>query len=131
LFGAEVLRFEALPGSLLPAKLAELDWQVRHLGPNTPILPGAVTDTYIDHDSPGRPQVTRCHAGPVSVALLRNADAQGVTMTAGYRDFRPRDEDPNDHAAVAAMQARSEAVKADEALGSDATACARVCAEKG
>ncbi len=37
-------------------------------------------------------------------------------MTAGYRDFRPRDEDPNDHAAVAAMQARSEAVKADEAF---------------
>jgi len=28
----------------------------------------------------------------------------------------PRDEDPNDHAAVAAMQARSEAVKADEAF---------------
>ena len=44
---------------------------------------------------------------------LRNADAQGVT---GYRDFRPRDEDPNYHAAVAAMQARSEAVKADEAF---------------
>ena len=38
------------------------------------------------------------------------------SMTAGYRDFRPRDEDPNDHAAVAAMQARSEAVKADEAF---------------
>ena len=37
-------------------------------------------------------------------------------MTAGYRDFRPRDEDPNDHAAVAAMQARSEAVKANEAF---------------
>ena len=37
-------------------------------------------------------------------------------MTAGYRDVRPRDEDPNDHAAVAAMQARSEAVKADEAF---------------
>jgi hypothetical protein len=37
-------------------------------------------------------------------------------MTAGYRDFCPRDEDPNDHAAVAAMQARSEAVKADEAF---------------
>src|SRR6516162_8971460 len=37
-------------------------------------------------------------------------------MTAGYRDFRPRDEDPNDHAAVAAMQARLEAVKADEAF---------------
>lgn len=37
-------------------------------------------------------------------------------MSAGYRDFRPRDEDPNDHAAVAAMQARSEAVKADEAF---------------
>ena len=37
-------------------------------------------------------------------------------MTAGYRDFRPRDEDPNDHASVAAMQARSEAVKADEAF---------------
>jgi hypothetical protein len=37
-------------------------------------------------------------------------------MTAGYRDFRPRDEDPSDHAAVAAMQARSEAVKADEAF---------------
>jgi len=37
-------------------------------------------------------------------------------MTAGYRDFRPRDEDQNDHAAVAAMQARSEAVKADEAF---------------
>jgi hypothetical protein len=35
-------------------------------------------------------------------------------MTAGYRDFRPRDEDPNDHAAVAAMQSRSEAVKADQ-----------------
>jgi hypothetical protein len=51
-------------------------------------------------------------------------------MTAGYRGFRLRDEDPNDHAAVAAMQARSEAVKADEALGI-ATACARVCAEKG
>jgi hypothetical protein len=30
-------------------------------------------------------------------------------MTAGYRDFRPRDEDPSDHAAVAAMQARDEA----------------------
>ncbi len=45
---------------------------------------------------------------------LLNADAQLVTMTAGYRDFRLRDEDPNDHAAVAAMQARSEAVKADE-----------------
>ena len=38
------------------------------------------------------------------------------SMTAGYRDFRPRDEDPNDHAAVAAMQARLEAVKADEAF---------------
>jgi hypothetical protein len=37
-------------------------------------------------------------------------------MTAGYRDFRPRDEDPNDHVAVAAMRARSEAVKADEAF---------------
>jgi hypothetical protein len=37
-------------------------------------------------------------------------------MTAGYRDFRPRDEDPNDHAAVAAMEARAEAVKADEAF---------------
>ena len=37
-------------------------------------------------------------------------------MTAGYRDFRPREEDPNDHAAVAAVQARSEAVKADEAF---------------
>jgi hypothetical protein len=37
-------------------------------------------------------------------------------MTAGYRDFRPRDEDPNDHASVAAMQARSEAIKADEAF---------------
>jgi hypothetical protein len=37
-------------------------------------------------------------------------------MSAGYRDFRPRDEDPNDHAAVAAMQARSAAVKADEAF---------------
>ena len=37
-------------------------------------------------------------------------------MTAGYRDFRARDEDPNDHAAVAAMQVRSEAVKADEAF---------------
>ena len=37
-------------------------------------------------------------------------------MPAGYRDFRPRDEDPNDHAAVAAVQARSEAVKADEAF---------------
>ena len=47
---------------------------------------------------------------------LRNADAQDVTMTAGYRDFRARDEDPNDHAAVAAMQVRSEAVKADEAF---------------
>ena len=34
-------------------------------------------------------------------------------MTAGYRDFRPHDEDPNDHAAVAAMQARLQAVKAD------------------
>ena len=38
------------------------------------------------------------------------------TMTAGYRNFRPRDEDPNDHASVAAMRARSEAVKADEAF---------------
>src|SRR5262245_12991864 len=37
-------------------------------------------------------------------------------MTAGYRDFRPRDEDPNDHASVAAMRARSEAVKVDEAF---------------
>ena len=37
-------------------------------------------------------------------------------MTAGYRDFRARHEDPNDHAAVAAMQVRSEAVKADEAF---------------
>ena len=37
-------------------------------------------------------------------------------MSAGYRDFRPRDEDPNDHAAVAAMRARSAAVKADEAF---------------
>ena len=37
-------------------------------------------------------------------------------MTAGYRDFRQRDEDPNDHAAVAAMQVRAEAVKADEAF---------------
>jgi hypothetical protein len=37
-------------------------------------------------------------------------------MSAGYRDFRPRDEDPNDHAAVAATQARSVAVKADEAF---------------
>jgi hypothetical protein len=37
-------------------------------------------------------------------------------MTAGYRNFRPRDEDPNDHASVAAMRARSEAVKADEAF---------------
>ena len=37
-------------------------------------------------------------------------------MTAGYRDFRPRDEDPNDHASFAAMQARLEAVKADEAF---------------
>jgi hypothetical protein len=37
-------------------------------------------------------------------------------MTAGYRDFRPRDEDPNDHASIAATQARSEAVKADEAF---------------
>ena len=37
-------------------------------------------------------------------------------MTAGYRDFRPRDEDPNDHAAVAAMQARLQAVKADGAF---------------
>jgi hypothetical protein len=37
-------------------------------------------------------------------------------MTAGYRDFRPRDEDPNDHAAVAAMEARLQAVKADGAF---------------
>ena len=37
-------------------------------------------------------------------------------MTARYRDFRPRDEDLNDHASVAAMRARSEAVKADEAF---------------
>ena len=37
-------------------------------------------------------------------------------MTAGYRDFRPHDEDPNDHAAVAAMQARLQAVKADGAF---------------
>ena len=37
-------------------------------------------------------------------------------MTAGYRDFRPRDEDPNYHASFAAMQARLEAVKADEAF---------------
>src|SRR5215469_11982659 len=50
-----------------------------------------------------------CRAG-------RSRRSQGVTMTAGYRDFRPRDEDPNDHAAVAAMQVRSEAVKADEAF---------------
>ena len=37
-------------------------------------------------------------------------------MTAGYGDFRPRDEDPNDHASFAAMEARLEAVKADEAF---------------
>ena len=67
--GAEVVRFEALPGSSPPAKLAELGWQVQHLGINTRILRGAVTETYIDHDSPGRPQVTRCHAGPVEVAV--------------------------------------------------------------
>jgi hypothetical protein len=61
-------------------------------------------------------QVMRCHAGPVEVAVYETPIPKGVTMTAGYRDFRPRDEDPNDHAAVAAMQARSEAVKADEAF---------------
>jgi hypothetical protein len=32
-------------------------------------------------------------------------------MTAGYRDFRPRDEDPNDHAAFAAMRATDEAFR--------------------
>ena len=37
-------------------------------------------------------------------------------MPAGYRDFRPRDEDPNDHASVAATQARSEAVNANKAF---------------
>jgi hypothetical protein len=31
-------------------------------------LAGATTETYIDHDSPGRPQVMRCQAGPVEVA---------------------------------------------------------------
>jgi hypothetical protein len=75
-------------------------------------LPGAVTQTYIDYDSPGRPQVRRCHAS----RCLETPMPQGVTMTVGYRDFRPRDEDPNDHAAIAAMQARAEAVKADEAF---------------
>src|SRR6516225_5072422 len=63
--------------------------------------------------APGR--WDRCKPGRRSAAIAK-ADAQGVTMTAGYRDFRPRDEDPNDHAAVAAVQARSEAVKADEAF---------------
>jgi hypothetical protein len=62
------------------------------------------------------PEVTRCHAELVEVAVYETPMPQGVTMTAGYRDFRPRDEDPSDHAAVAAMQARSEAVKADEAF---------------
>jgi hypothetical protein len=53
---------------------------------------------------------------PCRPVEVYDADAKGVTMTAGYRDFRPRDEDPNDHAAVAAMQARSQAVKADKAF---------------
>jgi hypothetical protein len=83
-------------------------------GANTRILAGATTETYIDHDSPGRSDAMPGGAG--RSRRLRNADAKGVTMTAGYRYFRPRDEDPNDHAAVAAMQARSEAVKADQAF---------------
>jgi hypothetical protein len=106
-------------------------WGLSWEDSNLRILWGAVTETYIDHGSPERPQVTPMPCGAGRSRRIRNVDAQGVTMTAGYRGFRLRDEDPNDHAAVAAMQARSEAVKADEALGSDATACARVCAEKG
>jgi hypothetical protein len=34
---------------------------------NKRILPGAVTETYINKHGPGRPRVTRCHAGPVEV----------------------------------------------------------------
>src|SRR5262245_48599636 len=54
--------------------------------------------------------------GPGGSRLCETPDAQGVTMTTGSRDFRPSDEDPNDHAAFAAPQERSEAVKEDEAF---------------
>jgi hypothetical protein len=43
---------------------------------HTRILPGAATETYIDHDSPSRPQVTRCHAGPVEVAVYQTPMAK-------------------------------------------------------
>src|SRR5262249_42081329 len=42
-------------GGQLSSSIARFDTS----GPNTRILAGAATETYIDHDSPGRPQVTR------------------------------------------------------------------------
>jgi hypothetical protein len=60
-------RFEAMHGSPLPAKLQDLGWKVRHLGTSTRILPSALVETYTDHTAPGRPTLTRCHAGPVEV----------------------------------------------------------------
>jgi hypothetical protein len=62
-------RVECMHGSILPNKLAELGWQVRHLGTNTRILPGAVIESYIDHATPGKPVLVRCHAGPIEVAV--------------------------------------------------------------
>jgi hypothetical protein len=46
-------------------------------------------------------------------------------MTAGYRGFRLRDEDPNDHAAVAAMQARSKRMRRLAAMRPHVLACVR------
>jgi len=73
---------------------------------HTRILPGAATETYIDHDSPSRPQVTRCHAGPVEVAVT---DGQGV-------DFRSRGEDPERPRGRRRDAGALEAIKADEAF---------------
>jgi hypothetical protein len=56
-------------GSELPAKLQELGWNVRHLGTNNRILPGAVIESYIDHATPGKPVLIRAHAGPIEVAV--------------------------------------------------------------
>ena len=48
-------------------------WGLSWEDSNLRILRGAVTETYIDHGSPERPQVTRCHAGPVEVAVYETS----------------------------------------------------------
>jgi len=63
---AKTLRFECLPNSRLPERLAELGFEVRHAGTTSRIVPNAISESYADDR---RERRTRIHHGVIQTWL--------------------------------------------------------------